>query len=166
MAMKAGVWIDHRQAVVVLLVGAGHETIRIKSGVEKPVRSGGGGAKSKNAYTPNDFVAEDRLERKVANQLKKYYDEVVARVRGAEAILILGPGEAKGQLIDRIRSKKLAGGIVERETADKMTDRQLAAKVSRHFATNAKKRSAAPKKTVKKKTIKARPQKPAKKSAK
>jgi hypothetical protein len=165
MAMKAGVWIDHRQAIVVLLTSAGQEILRIRSGIEKPVRSAGG-AKSKNSYTPNDFVAEDRLQRKLASQLKKYYDEILARVRGADAVLILGPGEAKGELIDRIQSKKRPGWIVERETADKMTDRQLAAKVSRHFATTSNKRSGTPKKTAKKKTLKATSRKPAKKPGK
>ena len=50
------------------------------------------------------------------------------------AILILGPGEAKGEFLKRIKSKKLRGVTVELETADKMTDRQIAAKVGQHFA--------------------------------
>jgi hypothetical protein len=170
MAMKAGVWIDHRQAIVVLLTDAGQEIKRVQSGLEKPVRSAGG-SKSKNPYTPNDFVAEDRLERKLMNQLKKYYDEVLARIRDADAILILGPGEAKGELIDRIKRKKLPGCIVERETADKMTDRQIAAKVSRHFAMTSANKSVTFKKTAqkriaKKKTAKATSRQPTKKSKK
>jgi len=121
MAIKAGVWIDHRQAIVVLVTDAGQEIKKIKSGIEKPVRSAGRSS-SKNKYTPNDFVAEDRLEHKFVNHLNKYYDEVIAGIGGAEAILILGPGEAKGEFSKRIKSKKLRGGIVELETTDKMTD--------------------------------------------
>ena len=49
-------------------------------------------------------------------------------------MLILGPGEAKGELGKQIQAKKVRGLAVELETADKMTDRQLAAKVSQHFA--------------------------------
>ena len=66
----------------------------------------------KHKYTPNDFVAEDTLEHKLMTQLKKFYDEVIACVRDAEAILIVGPGEAKGEFIKRLKSKKLRGGIV------------------------------------------------------
>jgi len=49
---------------------------------------------------------------------------------------------------------------VELETADKMTDRQLAAKVAQHFVSAPAKKSVAPKKaamkiTAKKKTAKA-----------
>src|SRR5262245_45790973 len=87
-------------------------------------------------YTPHDFVAEDRLDRKRLTHLTEFYDEVIARLRGAEAILILGPGEAKSEFLKRIHSKKLGGGV-EVKTADKMTDREIAAKVSEHFATSA-----------------------------
>jgi len=31
-------------------------------------------------YTPNDFVAEDTLERKVKSDRKNYYDDVIASV--------------------------------------------------------------------------------------
>ena len=74
--------------------------------------------------------------------------------------MILGPCEAKGQLHKRLKSKKIRGLLVELETADKMTDRQLAAKVAQHFVSAPAKKSAAPKKaamkaTDKKKTAKA-----------
>ena len=83
MSIKAGVWIDHRQAVVVLVTDAGKKIKKIASGVEKPVRSSGTSS-SKNKYTPNDFVAEDTLQRKLASELKNFYDEVIACVRDAE----------------------------------------------------------------------------------
>ena len=133
MSIKAGVWIDHRQAVVVLVKDAGQKIKRIASGVEKPVRSFGTSS-SKHKYTPNDFVAEDTLQRKLMSQLKDFYDEVIACVRDAEAILVVGPGEAKGEFVKRLKSKKHPGRIVELETTDKMTDRELATKVGEHFA--------------------------------
>ena len=74
--------------------------------------------------------------------------------------MILGPCEAKGQLHKRLKSKKIRGLLVELETADKMTDRQLAAKVAEHFVSSPAKKSVAPKKaamkiTTKKNTAKA-----------
>ena len=133
MSIKAGVWIDHRQAVVVLVTDAGKKIKKIASGVEKPVRSSGT-SRSKNKYTPNDFVAEDTLQRKLASLLKNFFDEIIACVHDAEAILVVGPGEAKGEFVKRLKSKKHRGRIVELATTDKMTDRQLAAKVGEHFA--------------------------------
>ncbi|MEX2288276.1 MAG: hypothetical protein WD648_14370 [Planctomycetaceae bacterium] len=148
MAIKAGMWIDHRQAVVVLVTDAGSETKKITSDIGRTDRPAGS-SKSKNRYTPTDFVAEDKLERKLDSQLKAYFDEVIACVRGAEAILILGPGEAKGEFLKRLKSKKFRGSIAELETSDQMTDRQIAAKVSRHFAATAASKSVTPKKTAK-----------------
>ena len=128
MSVKAGVWIDHQQAVLVLITDAGKEIKKITSGIEAPDRS-----RSHNSYTPNDFTAEDRLERKFDSHLKDFYDEVIACLQGSDAILILGPGEAKGELHKRLASKKLRRLIVEVKTADKMTDRQLAAKIAPAF---------------------------------
>jgi stalled ribosome rescue protein Dom34 len=147
MAAKAGVWIDHKQAFVVLLTDAGQEIKTVQSGIEAPGKSAGSNSTSK--YTPNDFVAEDRLERKVVSHRKKYFDDVAACIRGAEAVLILGPGEAKGEFSKHIQGKKIRG-VVEVETTDKMTARQLAAKVTQHFATSSAKKSVAPKAPAKK----------------
>jgi len=142
MATKAGVWIDHKQAIVVLVTDAGLEVKKFKSVMERPARPASG-SRSKNRYTPNDFVAEDRRERKVVGDRKQVYEEVLACIRGADALLILGPGEAKGEFSKHVQSKKLRGLKVELETSDKLTDRQLAAKVSEHFTTAPDRESAA-----------------------
>ena len=155
MSIKVGVWVDHKQAILVLVKDAGKEIKKITSGVETPGRSG-----AAHSYTRNDFVPEDRLERKLDSQLQKFYDEIIVSLKGAESLLILGPCETKGQLHKRLKSKKIRGLLVELETADKMTDRQLAAKVAEHFVSSPAKKSVAPKKaamktTAKKKTAKA-----------
>jgi stalled ribosome rescue protein Dom34 len=138
MAIKAGVWIDHAKAVVVLIADSGEETKQIKSDVKKPARSAAG-SRPKKSYTPNDFVAEDKQQRKLTDHLNKYYDQVIACIRDAEAILILGPGQAKGEFKKRIKSKKLRGRLADVETADNMTDRQVAAMVREHFVAGLKK---------------------------
>ena len=175
MAIKAGVWIDHQQAIVVLVTGAGQEIKKLRSELGKSGQTAGG-VMSKKPYTKNDFVAEDRREQKLVEQRKKFYDEVLASLQGAESILILGPGEAKLEFNKRIQSRKLRVGNVALETTDKLTDRQVAAKVAGHFAAIPAQKSAAPKKAAPKKPVqkkaapknaaKPNPQKPAKKSRK
>jgi hypothetical protein len=149
MATKAGVWIDHKRAIVVLVTGANKKIKNIAFDIGQLVRPTGR-SRSKHSYTSHDFVAEDKLERKVENDRKDYYDDVVALIRGAEAILILGPGEAKGEFLKRLKNKKLRGVVAELQTADKMTDRQIAAKVGLHFAAPIANKSASSKKTAKK----------------
>ena len=102
--------------------------LQISSDQGTPARSKGD-ARVKNAYTPNDFVAEDKRERNAAIHLHKYYDEVIDRLRDADAILVLGPGEAKGEFIKRVEGQKLKGQIAHVGTVDRMTDRQIAAHV-------------------------------------
>lgn len=132
MATNAGVWIDHKQATIVVLADGGREVKKLAFDIGQPIHKAGGG-RSKNTYTRNDYVAEDKLERKTDSDRKDYYGDVLAALRGVSSVLILGPGEAKGELGKLIQSKKVRGLAVELETADKMTDRQLAAKVSQHF---------------------------------
>ncbi len=134
MATKAGVWIDHKQATIVLLSYAGQEIKKIAFDIGQPIHKTGGG-RPKYTFTRNDFVADDKLQRKVASDRKDYYGDVLTALRGVSTVLIIGPGEAKEELGKQIKAKKVRGLAVELETADKMTDRQLAAKVSQHFAT-------------------------------
>lgn len=126
MATQAGVWIDHRQAIMVLIQDGGQQIKKMGSGIDGPTGTN-------HAYASSDYVAEDRLERKAEEHLKNFYDEVIAGLEGAEALLILGPGEAKDELMKRIKNRKLQGVTLELETTDKMTEPQLAAKVTEHF---------------------------------
>ena len=150
MTTKAGLWIDHNQAIIVLINDAGKETKKIAFDIGQRIRATGS-SRSKNPYKPKEFVAEDTLERKLGNDRNNYYDDVIASMRGAETILIFGPGEAKGEFLKRFKSKKLRGVTVELETADKMTDRQIAAKLAMHFAAPITKKSVTAKKTATKK---------------
>jgi stalled ribosome rescue protein Dom34 len=76
---------------------------------------------------------EDQRDRKFGRQLDKYYDEVIATIRDAESIQIFGPGEAKGELEKRIEHEGLKAHILPIKTMDKMTDRQISAKVRNTF---------------------------------
>ncbi len=136
MNAKAGVWIDTKQAVVVLLTDAGQELNRIKAS-DKPTCESSN-ARTKHSYASSDFVPEIRRERKMVEERKKVFEEVLALVQGADALLILGPGKAKTEFRKHIVGKKLRRLTLEIETSDKLTDRQLMAKVGEHFVTNTK----------------------------
>ena len=55
------------------------------------------------------------------------------QLREAGAILILGPGEAKGELQKRLEIDSSVTRRVEVETANKMTEPQLVALIRHHF---------------------------------
>jgi hypothetical protein len=125
MKSKVGLWIDHRKAVIVTVTDEGEETKQISSGMEKHIRF--------SSDASEDGSPEDVRDRQFGNHLNKFYADVIACLREAETIQIFGPGEAKGELETRLEKEGLKGRIVEIETMDKMTDRQIAAKVRQHF---------------------------------
>jgi hypothetical protein len=125
MKRQVGLWIDHRQAVIVTVADEGEETRLIASNIEKHVRFAGGSSQ--------DGSVEDMRDRRFENDLNSYYDEVIAVIRDADSIQIFGPGEAKGELEKRLEHAGLKGNILAIETVDKMTDRQIAAKVRERF---------------------------------
>ncbi|MCX5870829.1 MAG: hypothetical protein NTY00_09410 [Deltaproteobacteria bacterium] len=132
MKKTAGLWIDHRKAVIVVVSNKGEETKVIESKVEKQSAQPAG-EPSTSPYESHMVPADDTLQRKLTDQLNTYYDEVISLIHNAEAILIFGPGEAKGELKKRLERHKLSGLIKAVETVDDMTDRQIAAKVREYF---------------------------------
>ena len=132
MKTLAGLWIDHREAVIVILSEKGQETRRIKSDVEKQLRRSGR-SPSNAPFEPQMVSADDSQEREYTGHLANYYDEVISCLRPAEAIMVFGPGEAKGELRKRIERNKLDLRVTSFETSDKMTERQISQKVRRHY---------------------------------
>jgi hypothetical protein len=126
MTTRVGLWIDHRETVLVTIVDGVEETKRIDSGMEKHVRFSGGSRSEQGG-------GEDQQDRQFIGHLNSYYDEVIACLRDAESIFIFGPGEAKGELEKRRARKGLSGRVVSIETVDKMTEREIAAKVRQSF---------------------------------
>lgn len=122
MKTRVGLWIDHRRAVVVFVKGEEEEIKLISSDIEKP-----------NGQSGASVRADDLQQRVLNEQLNKYYDEVILSLGDAKTVLIMGPGEAKGELKKRLERKNLNGREIDVETADKLTDRQIVAKVREHF---------------------------------
>lgn len=132
MKTRAGLWIDHRKAIIVAVTDKGEDTRIILSKVEKHLQRSGYSLR-KGAYASQQ-PASDRRQRMFTEHINVYYDTIIACLRGTESILIFGPGEAKGQLKKRLVKSKLGGRIAGVEAAGNMTDNQIVAKVRRRFA--------------------------------
>jgi hypothetical protein len=135
MRTKVGLWIDHRKTLIVAITDKGEEIRLIISKIDKQLGRSGG-VRSTKPYESQLVPADDSREKRSTGLLNIYYNAVIACIRDAESILILGPGEAKGELKKRLVRNKLHGRIVGIETIDRMTDHQIAAKVRRYFQEN------------------------------
>ena len=119
---KVGIWIDHKKAVIVS--ASGGRVTTLESDVEAHPRYAG----------QQDGGGEKKYEERHGQQLDRYYDEVISQLGQPEALLIFGPGEAKLELEARLsRSKTSFEHTVDIETADKLTDPQIVAKVKEYF---------------------------------
>lgn len=131
MKREAGLWIDHRQAVIVTLLNQGEEIKRIESNIERHVRYSG--ASHSQSPAGHDDAAEDIRDRRYDDQLNSYYDEVIAALHDIDSIVVFGPGEAKGELRKRLDHHEYSQRIVATAAADKMTDGQIVAEVKQYF---------------------------------
>ena len=135
---EAGLWIDHREAVVVVLSKTGVQTRRILSNVESQPRRSGEPATGRFEY--QTVPADDSRQREYTGHLARFYDEIISHLREAGAIVIFGPGEAKGELKKRFEKEKPGAHVVTTETTDKMTEPQIVAHVRHHFEHDAVRR--------------------------
>ena len=124
MNRMVGVWIDHKKAVIVSASEEHVTTTTLESDVPAHPHFGG----------QQDGGGEKKYEERHRRSLGRYYDEVITHLGEPEALFIFGPGEAKLELQERlVRSGAPSPPVVEIETADKLTDPQIVAKVKDHF---------------------------------
>jgi hypothetical protein len=130
---KAGIWLDHRKAVIVFSGAAGERTLHVLSNAEKHLQRAGD-SPLKGPYEARQVPADDKRQRALTGELNRYYDAIIAAVGSAQLLLIFGPGEAKLELKRRAENKGIGARIVAVEPADKLTDQQIDAKVCSFFS--------------------------------
>jgi len=133
-AMKkmTGLWIDHKKAIIVDISGEKEEVKVVLSKAEKQLRRSGETPQG-GPYEAQKVPMSDSRQRELTGHLNIYYEAVIVCLRGAESILIFGPGEAKDELRKRLERDSLGNRIAGIETADKMTDHQVVAKVRNYL---------------------------------
>lgn len=124
MKANAGLWIDHREAFIVVLEGDEARTKHVVSSAAK--------------QHAQEMPADDLRQKEFTEHLARYYDEVIAQLQDAGAIVIFGPGEAKGELKRRFETRRSETREITLETSDNMTEPQVAAKVRHHFHQDAR----------------------------
>jgi hypothetical protein len=134
MEKKVGMWLDHRHAQVVILSNGSTQFIEINSGVEKRPRFW----TRLNLKVPDKrqaVFAEDIINRQYQHQFNHFFDQVIAQVKDAKSVLLIGPGEAKHEFQSYLQSHKMAHLLTEVQTVDKMSQKQIIRKVRDYFNT-------------------------------
>ena len=123
MKSQVGLWIDHREAVIITLNDHAEEIDRITSSVKDAVS---------DADAPHASY-QDRHDKRVKAHLSQYYGQLITMIHNASSILIFGPGEAKYELEKKLKRRGLNDLIAAIETTDSMTENQIVSKVKNHF---------------------------------
>lgn len=131
MAAKIGVWLDHRQAVVVHL-STGEPLVQVVlSEIEPKAQTSETG--SNEPYGAQHAVSGHR-DRRYAKHVHDYYLKVMDALGSAEQVLLLGPGEAKQELLTELKeSARFKNAHCAVQATDKLTQPQIVALVKEHF---------------------------------
>jgi len=126
-----GLWIDHHKAVIVNAPATGNDrTAAVHPTENQPIHIRGA-ASADDELQPT--AGREATDQQFHQCLSGHYDEVIALVHGAKSLLILGPGVAKDELESRLAHLQPSARTVKVEAAEKLTDRQIAARVHEYF---------------------------------
>ena len=132
MKKQIGIWLDFREAHIIILEGKESEVKTILSEIEDFNIKGG--ARSKTPYGPMDVTSEKKYLERNKNQVDKYYSEIMEYVKDASEIFIMGPAEAKiGLRKKMVNTNSFSPSIKGFEAADSISENQKIARVHEFF---------------------------------
>ena len=115
------IWIDHRSATV--LTFTGENLMR-----EQEFLSNAG------PHTHGGGWSQRRIEAHRYEMLKHFYEEIIQHLGPVDEILILGPGQAKYEVRERIEHHKgLKGKVMDLVSAPEMSELELIAQAEAFF---------------------------------
>lgn len=132
--VKAGIWIDTDNAVVVKMEGETEAVIStVDSGIESRVRFPGEGKRF--ARFGSTFMSdEEKKERRLQLQLKRYYKRITSIISDADYLCIYGPGKRKLELQHFLEHNTgFHGKLMECENSGKVKPSLLLEKVKHFF---------------------------------
>ena len=134
MKKNTGLWIDHKEAVLVYIEGDETVVQRLESGAESHHKPSGGwksGGTNVAQSVSNEHVDEERRR----HQYHAFYQKVMELLGDSAKVALFGPGEAKIELAKEIgKAAELHKKEVTVEACERLTENQLVAKVKTFFS--------------------------------
>jgi len=126
---KTGIWIDHRRAVIVT-IDNGNETMQVVEGDIDRQHKAAGRRGTPTPYGPQVPVNEHRFENNFKRHVMSFYKAVIKAIGKTDQLFVMGPAQAKHEFAGEVEKvPDLRNVPLKVETADSMTDPQVAAKV-------------------------------------
>ena len=131
---QTGIWIDGSKAIIVSLADGIEKVKEIDADIENRNYHYATDNQGKFSEGHHHINHEKKMEERKKHQIDDFIDEVMTYIKQDDELLVLGPGELKISLKKRIeKDGELFSKLMSVESADKMTDNQLVAKVRSFF---------------------------------
>ncbi|RNL85378.1 hypothetical protein ED312_12620 [Sinomicrobium pectinilyticum] len=128
-----GIWLDRRKAHIITMEKGDEKIETVISTIEayRPV----GGSRSKTRWGPQDVVQDSKYTERRKHQMKRYFEQLAAKINDAEGIAIYGPGAVVHKFAEYLEKdrKSLREKVKCIEKADSMTENQVKALVRNFF---------------------------------
>jgi hypothetical protein len=128
----AGIWIDHKKAVLSIHSNELEKTIALHSGLNRWSKSTGG-SRGALPYTYNGGGASGKKDHKRENLLHQYYARILKKLGGIDQIYVMGPGLAKKEMKKVLEASRMGDKVKGIANKDYLTDNQIAAATRRFF---------------------------------
>lgn len=126
---KTGIWIDHRRAVIVTIEN-GNESMQTIEGDMDREHKAAGRRGTPTPYGPQVPVNEHRFQNNFKRHVANFYKNVIKAIGKTDQLFVMGPAQAKHEFAGELEKvADLRNVPLKIETADSMTDPQVAAKV-------------------------------------
>lgn len=133
MTKQAGIWIDKQHAILIKISDERQEISRFEVN-EIDATSVSSNPNQSTSTHHREYQPEDRIERKKSAERREMYTLMLKALHDTDALLLLGPGEAKKEFAKYLSTKRFPQLHLEMEISDRMTVPQFAARVREHFA--------------------------------
>jgi len=131
MVKNVGVWLDKEKAYVISMNGGNHRIEKVESNVETRVRYEGE-TKSYSGRGGAFFNPSKKKMKREKHQLNHYLDDLCCKLSDAGSVLIFGPADAKKEL-KKVLIQRKDKPAISIESAEKMTENQMVARVRKYF---------------------------------
>lgn len=132
-----GIWMDKRNAKMVLLDKSNVEFRVFASDIEEFNPTGGSGTAIKGG--PQDVVQDGKYANREKHQEKKFFGEIANFISDCDAFVIFGPAEMGKKFAKELEQSfpAMVSRLKGVYPADSMTDNEIKAWVKSYFKINA-----------------------------
>lgn len=130
---RAGVWIDHSQAVIVFADAGRMSTDLVESYIEPHSRYQDSTGYPR-ADGPHAGSGEKKYEQRYRAHVRRYMDEVIDHLGPFHNLIIFGPGEAKLELRERLaRRSRAKNRVVDVEPCERLSEAKVVDRVREYY---------------------------------